>query len=122
MPDGLILFAHGSRDPEWARPLERLRDRLQMRLPGRSVLLAYLELSAPSLPQAVATLAAQGTGRIRILPLFLGQGSHARRDLPQLAQAVRRTHPGLTIELLPPLGDQPELVEALAGAIAESLR
>ena len=39
----LVLFAHGSRDPEWARPFEALRARLERRLPATPVVLAFLE-------------------------------------------------------------------------------
>ena len=70
---GIVLFAHGSRDPEWARPFERIAAALSKRK-GFLVRLAYLELMQPSLDTAIADLVASGAGSIRIVPLFFGAG------------------------------------------------
>jgi len=110
----LILFAHGSRDAQWAAPLERLRDELA---PHCDVELAFLELMRPTLEEAVARLALRGAARVRVVPVFLGQGAHLKRDLPALADAARARHPGMSIELEPAIGEQPAVVSALAAAI-----
>jgi sirohydrochlorin cobaltochelatase len=113
----LVLFAHGSRDPEWVRPFEQLRDTVRQQTPHISVVLAYLESTMPDLNQCVQTLAAAGVTTIRVLPLFLAMGKHLRSDIPALAQRVTLDHPDLEIEFLPALGEAPEFVAAL-GAIA----
>ena len=41
MSKAVILFAHGARDPEWARPFERLRTALLALSPGLAVETAY---------------------------------------------------------------------------------
>ena len=113
----LILFAHGSRDQDWVRPFERLRETVARQVPHCEVALAYLESSAPDLDLCVRTLAAGGITAIRVLPLFLALGKHLRTDLPALAQRITHDHPRLRIEFLPALGEAPEFVAAL-GAIA----
>ena len=118
----IVLFAHGARDPEWARPLERIAQSLARRLAGGVVRIAYLELMRPSLGEAVAALAAQGVARVTVVPVFLGQGGHLREDLPKLVAAARAAHPGVTIEAQPAIGEQAEVIEAIAGAIAERTR
>lgn len=115
MKQALILFAHGSRDAQWARPFEALRAALA---PRCDVELAYLELMSPTLEEALARLAARGARRVRVVPVFLGQGAHLRRDLPALAAAAGARHPGLEIALEPAIGEQPEVIAALAAAIA----
>ena len=35
--EGLLLFAHGARDPNWARPFEAVRARLRELAPGVEV-------------------------------------------------------------------------------------
>jgi sirohydrochlorin cobaltochelatase len=67
---------------------------------------AYLELTEPDLPSTVQALAAEGVGHIRIVPMFLGVGRHAREDLPALVQALQTSHPQLQLELLSPVGEQ----------------
>jgi sirohydrochlorin cobaltochelatase len=114
VPDALILFAHGSRDPEWVRPFEALRAAVAASAPHARVVLAYLESSAPTLTEAIRALAGDGVTAIRVLPLFLALGKHLRDDIPALAREVAASFPALSIEFLPPLGEAPEFVEALS--------
>ena len=110
----LILFAHGSRDPEWVRPFDALRQSIQRRAPGVTVCLAYLEVTDPSLDECIRAVAERGVRTIRVLPLFLAMGKHLRSDIPALALQVVADFPELTIEFLPALGEAPEFVEALS--------
>ena len=118
MSDALILFAHGSRDPEWVRPFESLRASVAASAPHTHVVLAYLESSAPTLTDAIRALAIERVTSIRVLPLFLALGKHLRNDIPALARDVAASFPALRIEFLPALGEAPEFVQAL-GRIAQ---
>src|SRR5260221_5432718 len=97
---GLILFAHGARDPRWAEPFERLKRKVQTARPGVPVSLAYLEIMQPDLAGAVDALADAGCRSLRIVPVFLGQGGHVREDLPAVVAAVRARRPELHIDVL----------------------
>ncbi|MFY7914072.1 MAG: sirohydrochlorin chelatase, partial [Rubrivivax sp.] len=90
---GLVLFAHGARDPRWAGPFEAIAASLRQQRPGLPVRLAYLEFMSPSLPDAAGELAAQGCQQVQVLPLFLGTGGHVRKDLPAILEALRAAHP-----------------------------
>jgi sirohydrochlorin cobaltochelatase len=98
----LILFAHGSRDPLWARPIEALAQRIRACAPDLTVACAYLELMAPDLQ------------RIQILPVFFGMGRHAREDLPDLCEQLRQQHPQVLLEILPAVGEQVAVLDAIA--------
>lgn len=113
---GVVLFAHGSRDPEWARPFESIASRLPKDFVVR---VAYLEQMKPDLGEAIAALAAAGARSVRVVPLFLGTGGHVKKDLPQLVAAAAAHHPGLELVLDRPIGEQPEVIEAIAHAIAK---
>jgi sirohydrochlorin cobaltochelatase len=111
---GIVLFAHGSRDPLWRVPIEAVATQIRERQPGALVRCAYLEICAPSLPDAATDLIAKGASRLRVFPLFLGVGKHAREDLPLLIEQIRLTHPGVTIELLPTAGEYAQLTTLMA--------
>jgi sirohydrochlorin cobaltochelatase len=111
-----ILFGHGSRDPQWRRPIEAVAQRLAGRLPVRC---AYLELDTPDLATAAGELIAQGATELRILPMFLGAGRHAREDLPRLVEALQIQHPDVRFELRPTVGEDPRLLGLLADLAAE---
>jgi sirohydrochlorin cobaltochelatase len=108
-------MAHGSRDPEWSRPFERIAASLAKKMPSVCVGLAYLEHGA-SLEETVAAMAAKGVGSIRVVPVFLGQGGHVREDLPRLVSEARR--PGIDLRLDRPIGEEPRVIEAIASAIS----
>ena len=117
MKQGIVLFAHGSRDPQWARPFEQLAATLAKKADAR-VQLAYLELMQPSLDQAIAALVKDGADNIRVVPVFLGPGGHVREDLPKLLAAARGRHPAIVFSLDAPIGEQAAVIEAIAAAIA----
>lgn len=117
----IVLFAHGSRDPLWHRPMEAVAASLRQRAPAVPVVCAYLELSQPDLPTAVAELVAQGAREIAVIPLFLGVGKHAREDLPLLADALRRQYPTVQFTVRPAVGEDPRLIALLADMALEGL-
>jgi sirohydrochlorin cobaltochelatase len=120
MSDAILLFAHGSRDPEWPQPFRRLKETLHSRLPGHRLELAFLESMRPTFDEAADDIAASGKGVVTVVPLFLAQGGHLREDIPNLISAARRRHPELEFRLLPPLGDAPDVLNAIAAWIAQS--
>ena len=121
MKTGLILFAHGARDPRWAAPFEAVAAQVRAQRPDVPVRLAFLEFMTPSLPDAGTELAALGCGDLQVLPLFLGAGGHVRKDLPLLIDALRSAHPGLQVTLQPAVGELPRITAAMADAALQML-
>ena len=118
MKEGLVLFAHGSREPEWAQPFERIAQQLSA---SHVVELAYLERMKPTLDEAVASLVKKGAKRIRVVPLFLGAGGHIKEDLPTLAAAARARHAGVEIVLETTIGERQEITDAIAAVISKGI-
>ena len=111
---GIILFAHGSRDPLWRKPIEAVAQRVRAQSAATPVYCAYLELCAPDLPSAARELVAQGAAQVRVLPLFLGTGKHAREDLPVLMDQLRQSHPGVVFDLQAAVGEDPRMLDLMA--------
>ncbi len=122
MTDAILLFAHGSRDPGWAAPFERLAARLRAERPDARVALAYLEITPPTLEDAVATLVAEGAREIAVVPVFLAPGGHVRRDLPLAVEALRARHPAARFRVLPAIGEADAVTGAIAAWIAAETR
>src|SRR2546426_12418953 len=110
-----ILFAHGAREPEWAQPFESVRDRL--RAAGTPVELAFLEFMSPSLDEAAAGLADKGIKTVIIVPLFLAQGAHLKRELPAMGAKIRKRHAKTEFRLTPALGAGPATVAAITEGV-----
>jgi len=120
MTKAIILFAHGARDPDWARPFEHLRDEVAARTQGVKVVVAFLEFMQPPLADAIDALIAEKVGEIDIVPAFMAQGGHLKRDLPRLLDAARAKHPDVRLILRPALGEAPGVIAAMARHIAEN--
>ncbi len=111
---GVIVFAHGSRDPLWRNPIEAVATQVQALSPDTPVACAYLELCEPDLPTATQALMGQGVTQINVLPMFFGMGKHAREDLPALLAALQHQHPRVLFKALPTAGENPAIIRLLA--------
>jgi sirohydrochlorin cobaltochelatase len=119
-PSGVVLFAHGSRDPLWRLPIDAVAERMRAQQPSLPVAVAFLELTEPDLPHTVEVLMKQGVARVRIVPMFLGVGRHAREDLPELVQGLTEAYPQMSFELLPAIGEHPAMTALMAEIAAGS--
>ena len=111
---GLVLFAHGARDPRWADAFEAVAARVRVLRPGLPVTLAFLEHLSPDLTAAWRGLAGQGVTRARVVPLFFGRGGHLREDFPTLLEAARAAVPGIEVEVTQAAGESAAIQDALA--------
>jgi sirohydrochlorin cobaltochelatase len=119
-PRGIILFAHGSRDPLWRLPMEAVAERVKQLDATATVACAFLELTEPSLPTCAADMIAAGVQSITIVPLFLGVGKHAREDLPLLITELKAAHPSITITQQVAIGEDERVLDLLAHVAVES--
>lgn len=118
---GVILFAHGSRDPLWRLPIDAVAQRMRERWPEMIVDVAFLELTQPDLPGTVELMMKQGITHLRIVPMFLGVGRHAREDLPELVTGLVKAYPQMTFTLLPSVGEHPAMTSLMADIAAGQL-
>ncbi len=118
MTQAHILLAHGSRNAEWRRPFEVLAARFGERHPERCVLLCYLEIWTPDLPQTIARTYAEGVRQFRISPLFWSSGRHLQEDLPLLISELEQRFPDIRISMDEPLGEREPVLAAVLDVLA----
>jgi len=118
----LVLFAHGARDPEWSVPFRNLQRRIAGRCPAVTVELAFLELMPPLLGDVLERLATAGHVRITIAPVFMAQGGHLKQDLPRLIDELRQRHPGVALDLLPPVGEAEPVLDAISDWLVNAVQ
>jgi sirohydrochlorin cobaltochelatase len=116
----LILFGHGSRDPNWAEPMRRIQAAIEAKANAPTVTLAFLEFMAPDLGIAIADAVKQGATRVRIAPIFLGQGAHVQRDLKALIETARASYPSVEIEVADPMGESESVIAAISDWAADA--
>jgi sirohydrochlorin cobaltochelatase len=118
----VILFAHGAADARWSVTLGELQARMQARLPGAHVGLAFLEFQRPTLAAAVASAVAAGARAIDVAPVFWASGGHIASDLPPMLADLRARHPSLELRVLPVLSELPGMLDFIADAVTRDIR
>jgi sirohydrochlorin ferrochelatase len=113
MSTGYIVFAHGSSVESANDAVRSVAGELARAGGYEEVVAAFLEGGRPDLASAAGELAARGVAHIVVIPYFLTLGLHLQRDLPRLVGEARRDHPGLEIEVTPPLDGHPAMIDAL---------
>jgi sirohydrochlorin cobaltochelatase len=116
----LILFAHGARDPLWARPFEAVAADLSRLCLNESVRTAYLGFMRPGLVEAAQAALTQVAQRVCVVPLCLGAGGHVRKEWPLLQDKLRANHTSVHFELESAIGEREEVIRAIAQAIAQA--
>jgi sirohydrochlorin cobaltochelatase len=113
---GVLLFAHGARDPRWAEPFAAVAEQVRRSDRQLVVALAFLEFMTPDLRTAGDAMAAEGCERVDVVPLFLGAGGHVRKDLPALLAALSAAHPSVEWRLQTAIGEREAVIESMARA------
>ncbi|MGH8798108.1 MAG: sirohydrochlorin chelatase [Caldimonas sp.] len=116
MKHGLLLCAHGARDPRWSDPFDQVAARIRDAAPALAVELAYLEFMAPTLFEAGERLIAAHCATVDVVPLFLGSGGHVRKDLPELIDALGAAQPQVRWRLREAIGGVDTVIDAMAAA------
>lgn len=116
MSTALILFAHGARDPEWAQPMRRVQAAIRRVVADMPVEVAFLEFMAPNLADCAAELVAAGATRIAVIPMFIAQGGHLKRDVPEMLDRLRSTWPQVEFSLADAVGQSEGVIQAMAAA------
>ncbi len=104
MKEAVLLVGHGSKDPEGNKEFEDFAARAGM----RHCMLDYVE---PSLPTALALLAAEGVSELAVIPYFLFAGGHVKKDIPFIIQNAQAQYPRMRIRLGRHLGLETALFE-----------
>ncbi|MBI3805406.1 MAG: sirohydrochlorin chelatase [Nitrospirae bacterium] len=107
----IILLGHGSRDVAAIEEFERFINLFKAHSGFPRVKAGYLELTAPSISEAIDAAVAEGAKRIWTYPLFLFPGRHMLNDLPRLLTEARGRHREVPIHFGEAMHRHPKLLE-----------
>ncbi|HRW42560.1 MAG TPA: CbiX/SirB N-terminal domain-containing protein, partial [Microthrixaceae bacterium] len=113
-PDAVtLLVAHGSRNARATADHTALCNAVADES-GRTVRPAFLEISEPSIGDAVDAAVRDGARVVTVVPLFVHAGNHVEVDIPGIVDAARLRHSDVDIDLRPHLGATPDFVRMVA--------
>lgn len=112
----LLLVAHGSRKVSSNAAIESLTEKLRQRLMGTdfsAITHAFLELTAPSIPQGIASLVGLGATQVVVMPYFLAPGTHVVDDVPELINEAQSQYPEVRFTIMPYLGETEGIIDLI---------
>lgn len=112
----LLLVAHGSRKVSSNAAIESLTEKLRQRLVGTdfsAITHAFLELTAPSIPQGIASLVGLGATQVVVMPYFLAPGTHVVDDVPELINEAQSQYPEVRFTIMPYLGETEGIIDLI---------
>lgn len=114
--DALLLMAHGSPHERANAPIFQVAEALRAHYAHTQ--LGFMELNAPSIAEAAATLAGGGAKRVVAAPYFLQFGGHVTEDLPEAVAEAQAQHAGVTFTRSDYLSYDPLLLEVVSDRLA----
>ena len=117
---GVLLIAHGSRNPRANGDLFELVERFR----GRGFPISegsFLELAKPDVLEGGKNCVAHGAKVVILLPYFLSAGIHVVEDLIELKGQLKELYPSVDFHLAKPLGPHPLLETLLEFRLNELL-
>jgi sirohydrochlorin ferrochelatase len=123
MTRGLLLLAHGSRDPRAAPVAQEVAAAAETLAragtPDLVSCAAFLELAAPSPDEALDQLGDRGVDDVVVQPFLLSHAYHAKVDLPTVSARVEER--GWSVRTGDVLGPDDRLLDALVARLDEAL-
>lgn len=110
---GVLILAHGSREKETEKTLNGVVAVLKERLQSVAVEKAFLQFSETNLEKGLLKLVQAGVTDIKVIPYFLFEGVHFKKDIPEEIKEFNQKYPQVTITLGRTLGGDSRLVEIL---------
>ncbi|ASC69725.1 Sirohydrochlorin cobaltochelatase [Halomicronema hongdechloris C2206] len=107
----LLLIGHGSRDPEGRQHLLDFASAYQALDRSRPVIPCFLELTTPTILDAVDQCVAQGYTDISVMPVLLFAARHNKFDVTNELDRARRRYPQLTFHYGRHFGITPEILD-----------
>lgn len=136
---GVLLVGHGSRLPYGKEVINQLAE-LYEKEENYLVTVGFMEMTEPTIPDAINYLAEQGAEKIIVTPVFLAHGVHTKKDIPHILgldsemdtdtshghkhhHHIGDQHINFSGEIIytEPLGADPRLVEIIKDRVNNSL-
>lgn len=117
---GLLILAHGSRDPRSAVATQALARAVAAARGGLPVRHAFLDLAAPRALDALSSLARAGSREAVVAPLLLTAAYHSRVDVPAVLAEAAEALPELSLRAAGVLGPDPRLLDGLTRRLGTS--
>ena len=116
-----LIAGHGSRNRDGNDEIERFADAWRGKHPDWRIEVCFIEHADVLLSEGLDR-AAQGVGRVVLIPFILNAAGHVKMELPAAIAAARQRHPGVEFVLTRHLGMGREVFDVLQKQLDRLMR
>lgn len=109
----VIVLSHGSKSEEAIDDFHYIVETMKEKSGNLEIYGAQMEMAEPSLEEVVSELAPQEPDKVIIVPYFLYNGNHIKKDIPAKIEKLKERYPGITFEFLSPIGKEPLMADIM---------
>lgn len=112
----IVLVAHGSRLQSSNDEAKQLAHKLAERLLSSRYQIfeiAFLELTTPTIADAVENCIQQGASEVCVMPYFLCAGHHVMRDIPNEVKPLQNKYPHIAFQMTAHVGSSDLITDLL---------
>jgi sirohydrochlorin ferrochelatase len=117
----IVLIVHGSRlqssNDEAKQLVDKLAEKLEAQYPILEI--AFLELTRPSIAEAIESCIQQGANEVCVMPYFLCAGHHVMRDIPNEVKPLQAKYPHILFHMTAHVGSS-DLITNLLCELVEN--
>jgi sirohydrochlorin ferrochelatase len=118
---GILILAHGSREKETEKTMDKIAEMVFAKLPETLIETAYLQFCSKNLETGLNSLIQKGVDNIHVVPYFLFYGIHIREDIPAAINEYLKKRPDVKVTMGETLGVDERLADILADRIRQAL-
>ena len=118
---GVLVVGHGSRQKSTEQILEFVVTTARRNLPDTVIEIAYMEFGEKDILSGLNTLTEKGVSEIAVVPYFLFDGMHIRKDIPAILDKFKAKNENVKIAMGRPFGADDRLAAILLDRIKEIL-
>lgn len=119
----VMIVGHGSRSLKSQEDFNKVIDIMKEKLSHTKVYGTNMELAEPLMDSTIDQIVKENSelSEIAVVPFFLLEGMHIRKDIPEKLEEFRMKYPNIKITFGKPLGADPILAEVLLNRVNEIL-
>ncbi|MFN6487627.1 MULTISPECIES: sirohydrochlorin chelatase [unclassified Nostoc] len=115
----LLLIGHGTRDAEGRQALLNFATAYAALDPSRSVVPCFLELTGPTIEEAVEQCVERSYIELSVLPVMLFAGRHSKFEVPNELDRAKARYPQLKFHYGHHFGITPKIIELWRSRLAQ---
>lgn len=119
--EGVLIVGHGTRHEAGLQELRELAQAVANLEPDSLVQSCFLELSPPTIAEAIKEMAGRGVRRLIAAPIMLFSAAHVQVDIPQEVADAATEHPELEVSIAGHLGCHDKMIELSNLRFSEAL-